>query len=138
MPTGEPSATWHRYGALAGIVFVVALIVDLVVTSGIPINQNDSAAKIAELDQHSTRLIVVACVGVVYAAAFLIYAWLGYVAIVAAIGLFVQGFGLGGVIADFGLVFDLVGFGLFMIFVLASSIVMLRREGTLGRTPTPS
>ena len=53
--------------------------------------------------------------------------WLGYVAIVAAVGLFVQGFGLGGVIGDFGLVFDLVGFGLFMLFVLASSITMLRR-----------
>jgi hypothetical protein len=58
------------------------------------------------------------------------------VAIVSAVGLFVQGFGLGGVIGDFGLVFDLIGFGLFMIFVLASSITMLGRERRLGRTPS--
>jgi hypothetical protein len=32
--------------------------------------------------------------------------------------LFVQAFGLGGVIAHFGLVLDLVGFLLFLIFVL--------------------
>ena len=225
------STVWERYGSIAGIVFIAALIVDLIVTSGIPLDQNASPAKVAaELDQHSTRLIIVACVCVVYAAAFLVYAWklfcylrgdpqegrtvamlvlvgavlmvachalsdvaitglvgakiasyaaqndpglsymlylltfaisslgdvfgsvfllaagdlvlrgrllprwLGYVAIVAAVGLFVQGFGLGGVIGDFGLVVDLIGFGSFMIFVLASSITMMRREMRLGRT----
>jgi hypothetical protein len=38
-----------------------------------------------------------------------------------------QGFGLGGVISTFGLVGDVFGFVLFLVFVLASSIVMLRR-----------
>ncbi len=50
--------------------------------------------------------------------------WLGYVAIVAGVCLFLQGFGLGGVIGNFGLAFDLVGFGLFLLFVAASSISM--------------
>jgi hypothetical protein len=221
MATAGPSTTWERYGWTAGIVFILALIGDLVVTSGIPLNQNSSPSKVAaELDKHSTSLIIVACVCVVYAAAFLVYAWrlychlrddsrdrntiatlvlvgallmvachalsdvaitglvggkiasysahndpglsymlylltfaisslgdvfgsifmlaagdlvlrepalprwLGYVALVSALGLFVQGFGLGGVIGDFGLVFDLIGFVLFMLFVLASSIMM--------------
>ena len=67
---------WERYGWTAGIVFIAALIADLIVTSGIPLDQNMSPAKVAaELDQHSTRLIIVACVCVVYAAAFLVYAW---------------------------------------------------------------
>jgi len=214
----------------SGIVFILALIADLVVTSGIPLDQNASPAQVAaELDEHSTRLIIVACVCVVCAAAFLVYAWklychlrgdsreqntiatlvlvgallmvachalsdvavtgllggkiasysaqndpglsymlylltfaisslgdvfgsifmvaagdlalrdralprwLGYVALVSAVGLFAQGFGLGGVIGDFGLVFDLIGFGLFMVFVLASSIVMRSR----GLRPVP-
>lgn len=38
-----------------------------------------------------------------------------------------QGFGRGGVIATFGLVFDLTGFVLFLIFMLASSVILLRR-----------
>lgn len=224
---------WERYGWTAGLVFVVALIADLIVATGIPLDQNASPAKIAaELDRHSTRLIIVACVCAVYAAAFLVYAWklflylrgdpqegrtvamlvlvgallmvachalsdvaitgllggkiasyaaqndpglsymlylltfaisslgdvfgsvfmlaagdlalrdgrlprwLGYLAIVSAVGLFVQGFGLGGVIGDFGLVFDLIGFGLFMIFVVGSSITMMRRETRAERIPS--
>ena len=47
-------------------------------------------------------------------------------AILVAALFFLQGFGLGGVIATFGLVLDLVGFALFLIFVLASSISLLR------------
>jgi hypothetical protein len=54
--------------------------------------------------------------------------WLGWLSICAGVLLFVQGFGLGGVIATFGLIVDLIGFVLFLIFVLASSIVLLRRE----------
>ena len=50
-----------------------------------------------------------------------------YVAIIAAIFLFLPGFGLGGVIATFGLVLDLIGFVLLLLFVLLSSI-MLSRE----------
>jgi hypothetical protein len=55
--------------------------------------------------------------------------WLGWTAIVAGIMFFLQGFGLGGVIATFGLVFDLIAFVLFLVFVLGSSIVLLRRGG---------
>lgn len=47
---------------------------------------------------------------------------------------FLQAFGLGGVIATFGLVLDLVGFVLLLVFVLISSIVSLRRERSVGAT----
>jgi hypothetical protein len=54
--------------------------------------------------------------------------WLAWVAIAAAIFLFVQGFGLGGLIATFGLVLDLIGFLLFLVFVLLSSVMGLRQH----------
>jgi hypothetical protein len=54
--------------------------------------------------------------------------WLGWVAILVGILFFLQGFGLGGVIATFGLVLDGIGFVLFLIFVLVSSVIFLRRE----------
>lgn len=54
--------------------------------------------------------------------------WLGWLAIVAAPLLFVQGFGLGGVIAEFGLVVDLFAFLFLLIFVLASSAILLVRD----------
>jgi heme A synthase len=54
--------------------------------------------------------------------------WLGWVSIAAGALLFVQGFGLGGVIATLGLVADGMGFVLLLVFVLASSIVRLGRE----------
>ncbi len=54
--------------------------------------------------------------------------WLGWVSIVAGILFFLQGFGLGGVIATFGLVLDLLGFVLFLIFVVLSSVILLRRR----------
>jgi len=57
--------------------------------------------------------------------------WLAWIAILAGILLFFQGFGLGGVIASFGLVLDLIGFVLFLIFVLLSSVILLRREDTV-------
>jgi hypothetical protein len=60
--------------------------------------------------------------------------WLAWVAIVAAIFLFLQGFGLGGVIATFGLVFDLIGFVLFLLFILATSVIMLGREHAAAHT----
>jgi hypothetical protein len=56
--------------------------------------------------------------------------WLGWAAIGAAPFLFAQGFGLGGVIGSFGLVLDLIGFLLLVIFVLVSSIALIRRTGT--------
>ena len=48
---------------------------------------------------------------------------LGWVAVAASPFLLLQGFGLGGVVANF----DLVGFLLLLIFVLASSVIELTR-----------
>ena len=57
--------------------------------------------------------------------------------ILAGIMLFLQGFGLGGVIASFGLILDLIGFVLFLIFVLVSSVIMLTRESAVPNTAVP-
>ena len=227
--TRSSGTAWERYAWVAGILFVLALVTDFVVAGSIPVNQNDSAAKIAtELDAHRTQLLVIAGVSVIYAAMFPIYLWklydelrgeadrsqtlvslvlvggalfvtlhavsdvgitgllgaklavygaqhdpglsyslylltfavdsvadifgslfvlaaglltvrsgvlprwLGWIAIVAAIALFIQAFGLGGVIATFGLVLDLIGFVLLLVFVLISSVVSLRRERSVG------
>jgi hypothetical protein len=54
--------------------------------------------------------------------------WLGWVSIFVGILFFLQGFGLGGVIASIGLVLDIIGFVLFLIFVLASSAILVRRK----------
>jgi hypothetical protein len=54
--------------------------------------------------------------------------WLAWVAIASSPFLFLQGFGLGGVVSTIGLKLDLVGFLLFLIFVLASSVLMLTRR----------
>jgi hypothetical protein len=54
--------------------------------------------------------------------------WLGWVAVLTAPLLLLQGFGLGGVIATFGLVLDLVGFLLLLVFVLATSAICVRRQ----------
>jgi len=58
--------------------------------------------------------------------------WLAWVSILVAILLFVQAFGLGGVMASFGLVVDLIGFVLLLFFVLASCVILLRRESAFG------
>ncbi|MFL6138670.1 MAG: DUF4386 family protein [Frankiaceae bacterium] len=55
--------------------------------------------------------------------------WLGWVAILAGALFFLQGFGLGGVIAVFGLILDLIAFVLLLTFVAASSVILLRRRG---------
>ena len=52
--------------------------------------------------------------------------WLGWVAVVTAPFLLLQAFGLGGVIATFGLVLDLVGFLLLLVFVVATSVAGYR------------
>ncbi len=52
---------------------------------------------------------------------------LGWIAVLTAPLLFVQGFGLGGVIATFGLILDLIGFLLLLVFVKASSVICIRR-----------
>jgi hypothetical protein len=54
--------------------------------------------------------------------------WLGRVAVAASPFLLVQAFGLGGIVANFGLALDLVGFLLVLIFVLASSVIGLTRR----------
>jgi hypothetical protein len=58
--------------------------------------------------------------------------WLAWLAVLAGILLFLQGFGLGGVIGRFGLVLDLNGFVPFLVFVLVSSVILLR-----DRSPGP-
>jgi Domain of unknown function (DUF4386) len=60
--------------------------------------------------------------------------WLGWASILAGILFFLQGFGLGGVIASFGLVLDLIGFVLFLIFVLVSSVILVTRKNALPHT----
>jgi hypothetical protein len=226
---------WERYSWTAGIVFVVALVAEVAVAAGIPLNQDDSAAKIArELDAHRGALVAIACLSIVYADAFLIYLWrlhrllrgnanadrdrglaalvlvggvlfvtlhavsdigitgalgaklaafgaardpglsyalylltfaldsvgdvlgsvfavatgllvvragvlprwLGWVAIAVGVLFVVQGFGLGGVIAFFGLVVDLIGFLLLIVLVVASSVLALARGGARG-SPEP-
>ena len=224
MAATRTSDPWQRYAWVAGIVFVIAFVADIVVSVGVGVNQDDSATKIAHaLHAHRERLLVVAYLSVVYAATFLIYLgrlydllrgdtdrrrflgslvlaggalfvalhavsdigitgllgaklalfgahdpgiaytlylltfgldsvgdvfgsllafaagvlvigsgvlprWLGWISIIAGVMFLVQGFGLGGVIASFGLVLDLIGFVLFLIFVLVSSIIWLTRE----------
>ena len=232
MVAARTSRPWGRYAWTAGIVYVIALVAESVVAVGVGLTQNDSAAKMASgLYEHRDRLLVIACLSVVYAAAFVIYLcslynllraaaterlrilgslvlvggvvfivlhavsdigitglvgaklaafgaqhdqgvsyalylttyaldsvadvfgslsaiaagllvmrsgvlprWLGWIAIVAGILLFLQAFGLGGVIASFGLVLDIIGFVLFLIFVLVSSVILLRRDDAVPNT----
>ena len=47
MGATRPAIVWERYAWLAGILFVLALLADVAIAGGIPINQNDSAAKVA-------------------------------------------------------------------------------------------
>jgi hypothetical protein len=61
--------------------------------------------------------------------------WLGWVAILASPFFFLQGFGLGGVISSFGLTLDLIGFLLFLIFVLGSSVIGLTRSNLPASSP---
>jgi len=46
--------------------------------------------------------------------------------------LLLPAFGLGGVVSNFGLALDLVGFALVLIFVLASSVIGLTRRANPG------
>jgi hypothetical protein len=55
--------------------------------------------------------------------------WLAWIALVSGILLFAQGFGLGGVVGTYGLVLDLIGFVLFLFFVLVSSVISSRDQG---------
>jgi Domain of unknown function (DUF4386) len=220
------SGMWERRAWVAGIVFVVALLAEAVISTGIPIDQDDTAAKIADaLRDHRKTVLVAAYLSVIYAVAFVIYLaklhdllrgvtersrvlvtlvlvggvllvalhgvsdigiygllggkiatygaqhdpglsytlylltfaldsvgdvfgsvfliatgllliesrvlprWLAWMAVIGGVLLFLQGFGLGGVIGTYGLVIDLVGFVLFLLFVLISSAILLRAHG---------
>jgi uncharacterized membrane protein len=64
----------ERYAWAAGILFVIALVAEIIVAVGVELSQNNSAAKIANgLQAHETRLTVIACLSVVYAVTFVIY-----------------------------------------------------------------
>jgi len=54
--------------------------------------------------------------------------WLGWIPVIGGIVLFLQAFGLGGVIGTYGLVLDLIGFVLFLLFVLLSSAILVRNR----------
>jgi hypothetical protein len=74
MVATRPSTAWDRYACVAGIIFVLALVTEAVVAFGVGVNQDDSAAKIANaLYVHRERLLVMAYLSVVYAAMFPIY-----------------------------------------------------------------
>ncbi len=76
-------------------------------------------------------------VGVLVLGSGVLPRWLGWASILAGILFFLQGFGLGGVIASFGLVLDGIGFVLFLIFVLVSSVILLTRENALRSPASP-
>lgn len=64
----------ERRAWAAGIVFVLALVAETAISAGLPINQDDSAAKIAgALHDHRDALLVAAYLSIVYAVAFVIY-----------------------------------------------------------------
>jgi len=72
--TPRSTTAWERYAWVAGIVFVVALLAESVVATGIGLTQNDSAAKIASgLHEHRERALVIAYLSAIYAVAFVIY-----------------------------------------------------------------
>jgi hypothetical protein len=54
------SRAWERYAWAAGILYVIALLAEIVVALGVGLTQNDSAAKIASgLHEHRDRLLAV-------------------------------------------------------------------------------
>ena len=217
------ASVWERRAWAAGIVFVLALLAETLISAGLRINQDDSAAKIAgALRDHRNTVLIAAYLSVVYADAFVIYLaklhdllrdvtqlprflptlvliggvllvalhgvsdigiygllggkiatyaaqhdqglsytlylltfaldsvgdafgsvfliatgllviqsrvlprWLAWISVIGGILLFLQAFGLGGVIGTYGLVLDLIGFVLFLLFVLLSSAILVR------------
>ena len=65
---------WERYAWAGGVVFVAALLAEAVISAVLPINQDDSAVKIAtEIADHRHVVLVAAYLSVIYAAAFVIY-----------------------------------------------------------------
>ena len=76
---GPPSSTQSssrsdRYVWAAGILFVVALVAESIISTGVGLTQDDSARKIANgLHEHRDRLLLIAYLSIVYAIAFVIY-----------------------------------------------------------------
>jgi hypothetical protein len=225
MAPGSGSRGLQRYAWAGGLLYVVALVAEAVISLDVKVSQNDSANKIANaLYDHHKRFILVACLCMFYAVGFVVYLtrlhdllradrsqprflatwvlvggvlfvalhsvsdigiyallggkvakysaqhdpglsytlylltfaldsvadvfgslfmlgtgllvlrsrplprWLGWVAILASPFFFLQGFGLGGVVSKIGLTLDLIGFLLFLVFVLVSSVLMLARQ----------
>lgn len=229
------SRALERYAWIGGILYVVALVAEAVISAGYKLSQDDSAAKIAHsLDDHRKSLIVVFSLSILYAVGFVIWLtrlddllrrssggrrffaswvliggvlfvalhsvsdigiyallagkvasyaaqqdnglaytlylltyaldsvadvfgslfmlaaglqivtarplprWLGWIGIAAAPFLFFQAFGLGGVVATFGLALDLIGFVLLLVFVAATSVAGLRRSASEADSPLPA
>jgi hypothetical protein len=65
--------------------------------------------------------------GVIALRTALLPRWPCWVSIATGVLLFLQGFGLGGVISNFGLALDLLGFLGLLGFVLVSSVVLFKR-----------
>ena len=88
-----------------------------------------------QVSAYSAREILFAfAAGVLVIGSGVLPRWLGWVSILAGILFFLQGFGLGGVIASLGLVLDLIAFVLFLIFVLVSSVILLTRQNAVPDT----
>jgi hypothetical protein len=235
MESGARSRALERYAWIGGLFYVLALIIEGVISVGFKLSQDDSAAKIAHsLDDRHTRLILVFSVSVLYAVGFVIWLtrlddllrrasnerrffaswvliggvlfvalhsvsdigiyallagkvaryaaqhdnglaytlylltyaldsvadvfaslfmlaaglqivtarplprWLGWLAIAASPFLFLQAFGLGGVVSNFGLALDLIGFLLLLVFVAVTSVVGLMRSPAVGGTTLPA
>lgn len=125
--TTRTSSAWVRYAWGSGVVFVIALLAESVVaTDGLAYELYLITYALDSVGDVFGSLAAVAA-GLLVSKTRVLPRWLGWVAIVAGIMFFLQGFGLGGVIATFGLVLDLIAFVLFLTFVLASSVILLRR-----------
>jgi hypothetical protein len=64
--------------------------------------------------------------------------WLAWISVVVGVLFLLQAFGLGGVIGTYGLVLDLIGFVLFLLFVALSSATQLRDRGSAHLLEGPS
>jgi hypothetical protein len=68
------SRALERCGWAGGILFVVALLTEIVISVGVPLSQDSSAAKFAtELAKHRERLVVGAGISILYAVGFAVY-----------------------------------------------------------------
>src|SRR5689334_9238155 len=74
MGSGSGLRALTRFAWLGGLLYVVALITETVISVGIKVDQNDSAAKIATaLDVHHTRVVVVFCISILYIVGFVFW-----------------------------------------------------------------